>query len=153
MKTFFGTVIVNFCFVAGRAKPWFIFLTFISCGLVECAFWKLCFALLLNVSDILCTSESSRDLFKFWFVKQLSICSVMLCTFSISIFYTKMWVADSSHFGRSLIFCDFVIPCYSVSDCVFNENVRRAWPSEKSRSRSLISKSDMRGNPYTDEIV
>ena len=47
MKTFFGTVIGIFCFVAGRAKPWFIFLAFISCGLVECAFWKLCFALLL----------------------------------------------------------------------------------------------------------
>ena len=31
MKTFFGTVIVNSCFVAGRAKPWFIFLAFISC--------------------------------------------------------------------------------------------------------------------------
>ena len=65
----------------------------------------------------------------------------------------KMCFADSSHFGRSLIFCDFVIPCDSVSDCVFNENVRRAWPSEKSWSRSLISKSDMRGNPNADEIV
>ena len=122
-------------------------------GLVECAFWKLCFALLLNVSDICSTSESSRDWFKFWFAKQLSICSVMLYTFSISIFCMKMCFADSSHFGRSLIFCDFVIPCDSVSDSVFNENVRRAWPSEKSRSRSLISKSDMRGNHNTDEIV